>query len=92
MSAVAVEWYDVAMLTTIDAAGRIVVPKAMREELGFGPGAQLDVQAIDGRLEIRRPSVVRLERGPHGLRAQAPSGTPPLTADDVRELIDRGRR
>lgn len=31
------------MHTTIDAAGRIVVPKALRDALGLTPGTALDV-------------------------------------------------
>ncbi len=39
-----------ATITTIDSAGRIVVPK--REELGFRPGQKLELSAVDGRLEV----------------------------------------
>jgi AbrB family looped-hinge helix DNA binding protein len=79
------------MRTTIDAAGRIVVPKALRDLLGFTPGAELDLQAVDGRLEVVVPSRVRVEEGPHGVRFAA-QGAAPLTAADVRELMERGRR
>jgi AbrB family looped-hinge helix DNA binding protein len=79
------------MRTTIDAAGRLVVPKRLRDELGFAPGTQLELEAVNGRLEITAPSRVRAEDGPHGVRfaADAPE---PLTAQQVRELIERGRR
>ena len=40
------------MKVTLDAAGRIVVPKALRQTLGLKPGQALDIQAGDGRLEI----------------------------------------
>ena len=80
------------MRTTIDAAGRIVVPKALREQLGFAPGIELDVQAIDGRLEVRVPSRVRIEEGPHGPRLVPEGDEPPLTVERVRELTERGRR
>ena len=75
------------MRTTIDAAGRIVVPKPLREELGFGPGTELDVRAVDGRLEVVVPSRVRVE----DLRFVA-DGDAALSAEDVRELMERGRR
>jgi len=80
------------MRTTIDGAGRIVVPKALREQLGFTSGTELDVEAIDGRLEIRLPSRVRIEDGPYGPRLVAEGGEPPLTAEQVRELVERERR
>jgi AbrB family looped-hinge helix DNA binding protein len=75
------------MRTTIDAAGRIVVPKPLREELGFGPGTELDVRAVDGRLEVVVPSRVRVE----DLRFVA-EGDAALSAEEVRELMERGRR
>jgi AbrB family looped-hinge helix DNA binding protein len=79
------------MRTTIDAAGRVVVPKALREELGFSPGLELEVEAVDGRLEIAVPSRVRVEEGAHGPRFAADAGDV-LTAEQVRLLVERGRR
>ena len=79
------------MRTTIDAAGRLVVPKRLRDELGFAPGAELELSAVDGRLEVAVPSRVRVEDGPHGVRfvAETPDT---LSAEQVRELMERGRR
>jgi AbrB family looped-hinge helix DNA binding protein len=79
------------MRITIDGAGRLVVPKALRDELGLYAGVELEATAIDGRLEISVPSRVRLEQGPHGVRFAA-SERDLLTADEVRQLIERGRR
>jgi AbrB family looped-hinge helix DNA binding protein len=79
------------MRTTIDAAGRIVVPKALREELGYAPGTELDLRAVDGRLEVVVPSRVRVEHGPHGVRFAA-GADDRLDAEQVRELVERGRR
>jgi AbrB family looped-hinge helix DNA binding protein len=79
------------MRTTIDAAGRLVVPKMLREELGFSAGAELDVAAVDGHLEVVIPSRVRIDEGPHGVRFAAQTSER-LTAQDVRELMERGRR
>ena len=41
-----------AMRTAIDGAGRIVVPKPLRDALGLSPGQVLEITAGDGRLEI----------------------------------------
>jgi AbrB family looped-hinge helix DNA binding protein len=87
----AAQWYVDGMRTTIDGAGRIVVPKRLRDELGFAPGTELEVEAVDGRLEIAVPSRVRVEEGPHGIRFAA-DGEDMLTAENVRTLIEAGRR
>jgi AbrB family looped-hinge helix DNA binding protein len=79
------------MRTTIDAAGRLVVPKPLREELGFAPGAELELTAIDGRLEVAIPSRVRVDEGPHGVRFAAETSER-LSAAQVRGLMERGRR
>ena len=79
------------MRTTIDAAGRLVVPKRLRDELGFSPGIELELAAVDGRLEVAVPSRVRIEQGPHGIRFAA-DRSDTLTTERVRELIERGRR
>ncbi len=79
------------MRTTIDAAGRLVVPKPLRDELGFSPGMELELDAVDGRLEVAAPSRVRVEHGPHGVRFAA-GESDALTTEQVRALIERGRR
>ena len=79
------------MRTTIDGAGRLVVPKPLRDELGFAPGVELELSANDGRLEVTVPSRVRVEAGPHGPRFVA-DGAETLSAADVRALMERGRR
>ncbi|MGA2927607.1 MAG: AbrB/MazE/SpoVT family DNA-binding domain-containing protein [Solirubrobacteraceae bacterium] len=79
------------MRTTIDAAGRLVVPKRLREELGFAAGTELEVTAVDGHLEVAIPSRVHVEDGPHGARFVAATDER-LDAGQVRELMERGRR
>jgi AbrB family looped-hinge helix DNA binding protein len=79
------------MRTTIDAAGRMVVPKPLRDELGLTAGVELDARVVDGRLEVVVPSRVRTEEGPHGLRFAADTETR-LSAEEVREVMERSRR
>jgi len=81
------------MRTTIDGAGRIVVPKALRSVLGFTTGQELDIRAVDGRLEVEAaPTPMRLVRRGKGLAAVPEGKLPPLTADEVRSVLESVRR
>jgi len=81
------------MIATIDAAGRIVVPKRLREELGFAPGQQLELSAVDGRLEVEHPTTpMHLERCKGRLVAVADRSMPELTPELVRETLEQIRR
>jgi|HubBroStandDraft_3_1064219.scaffolds.fasta_scaffold14892_5 AbrB family looped-hinge helix DNA binding protein len=47
--------------TSIDSAGRIVVPKAIRQQAGLQPGTRLTVRLREGRIEIEpSPREVRI--------------------------------
>jgi AbrB family looped-hinge helix DNA binding protein len=81
------------MVTTIDSAGRIVVPKRLREELHFVPGQELEVRAVDGRLEIEHPTTpIRLEERGGQLVAVTDREMPTLTAEMVRDTLEQIRR
>ena len=80
-------------MALIDAAGRIVVPKRLRDEMGVQPGQVLDVELRDGRLEIEiAPVPIRLQRGRHGPVAVPGERLPTLTAEIVRQTLERTRR
>jgi AbrB family looped-hinge helix DNA binding protein len=79
------------MRATIDSAGRVVVPKQLRDQLGLAPGSELELVAIDGRLEVSIPSRVRVEDGPHGTRFTADTDEQ-LSAERVRDLMEETRR
>lgn len=81
------------MKSTIDAAGRIVVPKALRQVLGLKPGQSLEIRAGDGRLEIEIAATpVQLRKRGKGVVAVAEGEMPELTSDLVRETLERTRR
>jgi AbrB family looped-hinge helix DNA binding protein len=77
------------MKTTIDIAGRIVIPKPIREGAHLTPGAPLDVTLRDGRIEIAPvPQPVRLVKKGRLLVAEPTGDTPPLTVDTVTRTLD----
>ncbi|MEO8468425.1 MAG: AbrB/MazE/SpoVT family DNA-binding domain-containing protein [Chloroflexota bacterium] len=81
------------MRTTIDAAGRIVVPKAIREELALYGGQEIELMAIDGRIEIEvPPSAMHLEEREGHLVAVPDKPLPPLTTELVRATLEKIRR
>jgi len=81
------------MKTTIDAAGRIVVPKALRERLGLAEGRVLDIREREGRLEIElTPTPMTLVKRRGGRVAVPTRKLPPLTDEMVRETIEQTRR
>jgi len=81
------------MKATLDAAGRIVVPKALRQALGLKPGQTLDIRAGDGRLEIEIAATpMRLKKHGKGVVAVPDSKLPALSAEQVRDTLERVRR
>lgn len=81
------------MRTTIDRAGRIVVPKAIRERLTLLDGGDVEISERGGVIEIVPvPVEVEVVPGADGPVAVAPLGQPPLTDADVFAAIERLRR
>ena len=81
------------MKTTIDAAGRLVVPKAVRQALGLKPGQELEVSAADGKLEFEIAATpMKLKRRGKGVVAVPDQGLPALSAEEVRHALERVRR
>lgn len=51
------------MLTTMDTAGRLVIPSEIRREAALEPGVPLDVRWHDGVIEIEpQPLAVTIQR------------------------------
>lgn len=81
------------METTIDKAGRLVVPKALRDALAIGPGARLEIEARDGQLVVEPiPVEVHLQDEGDGPVAVPDRLLPPLTGEQVRDVLESVRR
>jgi AbrB family looped-hinge helix DNA binding protein len=77
------------MLTTMDAAGRLVIPSQIRREAALEPGTPLEVRWKDGVIEIEpQPLPVTLQRKGRLLVATPHEKVAPLRA----AVVDRTRR
>ena len=73
---------------TIDGAGRVVLPKPVREALRLGPGDQLDVESEDDRLILSPVRIVpglRKEKGVWVYRSGKPADA------SIPELLEEQR-
>jgi AbrB family looped-hinge helix DNA binding protein len=81
------------MKTTIDPAGRLVIPNDIRREAGLRPGMPLDIRLREGRIEIEpAPVPVKLARKGKLLIAIPQTDVAPLTADTVERTRRAVRR
>jgi AbrB family looped-hinge helix DNA binding protein len=80
------------MSTAIDSAGRLVIPKAVRDAAGILPGTPLEVRFWDGRIEIEpSPIDVSVETVAGVAVATSREPVPMLSADVVTAARDRLR-
>ncbi len=81
------------MRSTIDSAGRVVIPKRLRDRLGLEHGESVEIHERDGRIEIDPvPTAMSLVRRAGGSVAVPEEKLPPLTDEVVRETLERVRR
>jgi AbrB family looped-hinge helix DNA binding protein len=81
-----------AMKTTIDKAGRVVIPKKIREAIGLKPGTELDVRLCDGRIEIEpEPLPIRLVERDGLLVVEPLVPVEPLTVEMVNAVLEQLR-
>jgi AbrB family looped-hinge helix DNA binding protein len=86
-------WHYSGVKTAIDSAGRVIVPKALRDELGLEPGRKLEISARDGALVIEPvPTKVALVRRGKGVIAKPSTPLPKLTQQEVRDALEGARR
>jgi AbrB family looped-hinge helix DNA binding protein len=83
------------MRTTIDSAGRIIVPKKLREAAQLQPGSELEVSLENGVIQLEPVAMpVKFKKKGHLLVATRPASTGTLTEDMVEATRDsiRGER
>lgn len=81
------------MRSAIDSAGRLVIPKALRERLGLTAGEEVEIREREGRIEIEpAPTAMRLVEQRGGPVAVPEADLPPLTDEVVRATLERTRR
>ena len=79
------------MRTTIDPAGRIVIPSDLRSAAGLAPGAAVEVNLRDGIVTIE-PAAASVKVSKKGrLKVAALEESEPLKEETVREVRDAGR-
>lgn len=74
----------------LDGAGRVVIPKALRDELGLAPGDSLSLETEGERVTlrpVRTRSALRREQGIWVFR-----GGRKVTADETNRALDALRR
>jgi AbrB family looped-hinge helix DNA binding protein len=77
------------MKTTIDRAGRLVIPRALRDRIGMAGGGEVEIQ-LDGAA-IRIEPVAGSELREDGGLLFIPTTGTPISDTLVRELIDADR-
>jgi AbrB family looped-hinge helix DNA binding protein len=81
------------MRVAIDGAGRIVIPKPMRDALGIDGPTELELTEVDGKLELTVPYIkVHLENRDGRTVIVPDEPVPPLTTELVREVLERVRK
>lgn len=77
------------MKATIDKAGRLVIPKSLRDDAGLRPG-EVEVRLDGSGVRIEAIAADSLQR--HRGRLRIPPSDTPIGDAEVRALRDAGRR
>ena len=80
------------MNSVSDSAGRVVIPKDLRERLGLRRGRRVSIRERDGRIEIEPTPAPMSLRHRRGGFVAVPKGKLPILTDGlVRETLEQTR-
>jgi AbrB family looped-hinge helix DNA binding protein len=80
------------MKTAIDAAGRVLIPKKVRERAAFRPGTPLEARYADGCIILEPAALdITIERRGRFHVARAIDRVPKMTGEMVEIVRDRIR-
>jgi AbrB family looped-hinge helix DNA binding protein len=83
-------WYRFPMETVIDQAGRIVLPKPIRDALGLLPGTRVDISPYGAGAQVVPAGRTARLVEEDGVLVSA--GDTPVDDDVVFALVDAGRK
>jgi AbrB family looped-hinge helix DNA binding protein len=78
------------MRASIDNAGRVTLPKALRDALGLTPGTVVDISLYGAGLQLVPAGRTARQVQEHGVTVA--TGETAISDADVFGLIDAGRR
>jgi AbrB family looped-hinge helix DNA binding protein len=84
------DWYDIPMEAVVDQAGRIVLPKYIRDALGLLPGTKVDISPYGAGVQVVPAGRTARLVEEDGVLVSA--GDTPVDDDVLFGLIDAGRR
>jgi AbrB family looped-hinge helix DNA binding protein len=79
------------MITTIDEAGRIVIPEDIRTRAGLRPGAPIEITFVRGCVEIAPAAAPTRLVDEGGVAVLYPEGADEVSAEAVRSVQDHVR-
>jgi AbrB family looped-hinge helix DNA binding protein len=83
-------WYDIPMEAVVDQAGRIVLPKFIRDALGLLPGTKVDISPYGAGVQVVPAGRTARLVEEDGVLVSA--GETPVDDDILFGLIDAGRK
>ncbi len=80
------------MTTRLSTKGQLIIPKDLRDHLGWGPGSELSIQEQGGQLVIRLAEDEFPETTVRDLLGSAGYTGPRRSLEDMEAAIARGAR